>query len=330
MIDCLSNPSWINPQIDFLLFWQNIRVSCPEVIDKFFLSITIFGEFWLPTLVCAIVYWCIDFRAGVYLFSLESFNIFLAHLFKMMACVYRPWVLDSRMQPSELAVPFAKGYSFPSGHSAMSSSVLGGVAYLSRKHKIFCITLIALVLLIGFSRLWLGVHTPQDVVCGLTIGLILIFAVNKMINWAEENKNRYLYLLAIINIFAILALVYIFFFNTYRMDYINGELLVNPQKLKYVTVVVYAYSLGLINGCFLCRRFFPFNPKDLSVKSRIVIGVIGGICLISMLKYLIATVIIHFVQTTLSLPLMFLAGLFVTLIYPVIFVKLDNKMKCKG
>lgn len=330
MIDCLSNPSWINPQIDFLLFWQNIRVNCPEVIDKFFLSITIFGEFWLPTLVCAIVYWCIDFRAGVYLFSLESFNIFLAHLFKMMACVYRPWVLDSRMHPSELAVPFAKGYSFPSGHSAMSSSVLGGVAYLSRKHMIFCISLIALVLLIGFSRLWLGVHTPQDVVCGLTIGLILIFAVNKMINWAEENKNRYLYLLAIINIFAILALVYIFFFNTYRMDYINGELLVNPQKLKYVTVVVYAYSLGLINGCFLCRRFFPFNPKDLSVKSRIVIGVVGGICLISMLKYLIATVIIHFVQTTLSLPLMFLAGLFVTLIYPVIFIKLDNKMKCKG
>lgn len=330
MIDCLSNPSWINPQIDFLLFWQNIRVNCPEVIDKFFLSITIFGEFWLPTLVCAIVYWCIDFRAGVYLFSLESFNIFLAHLFKMMACVYRPWVLDSRMHPSELAVPFAKGYSFPSGHSAMSSSVLGGVAYLVRKNKLLCSLLIGLVLLIGFSRMWLGVHTPQDVVCGLTIGLILIFAVNKMINWAEENKNRYLYLLAIINIFAILALVYIFFFNTYRMDYINGELLVNPQKLKYVTVVVYAYSLGLINGCFLCRRFFPFNPKDLSVKSRIVIGVAGGICLISMLKYLIATVIIHFVQTTLSLPLMFLAGLFVTLIYPVIFVKLDNKMKCKG
>jgi membrane-associated phospholipid phosphatase len=330
MIDCLSNPSWINPQIDFLLFWQNIRVNCPEVIDKFFLSITIFGEFWLPTLVCAIVYWCIDFRAGVYLFSLESFNIFLAHLFKMMACVYRPWVLDSRIHPSELAVPFAKGYSFPSGHSAMSSSILGGVAYLVRKNKLLCSLLIGLVLLIGFSRMWLGVHTPQDVVCGLTIGLILIFAVNKMIDWAEENKNRYLYLLTIINIFAILALVYIFFFNTYRMDYINGELLVNPQKLKYVTVVVYAYSLGLINGCFLCRRFFPFNPKDLSVKSRIVIGVIGGICLISMLKYLIATVIIHFVQTTLSLPLMFLAGLFVTLIYPVIFVKLDNKMKCKG
>lgn len=324
MIDCLSNPSWINPQIDFLLFWQNIRINCPEIIDKFFLSITIFGEFWLPTLVCAIVYWCIDFRAGVYLFSLESFNIFLAHLFKMMACVYRPWILDNRIQPSALAVPFAKGYSFPSGHSAMSSSVLGGLAYLLRKHKILCISLIALVLLIGFSRMWLGVHTPQDVVCGLTIGLILVFAVNKLINWAEIDKNRYLYLLAGVNIFVVLALVYIYFFNTYRIDYIDGKLLVDPQRLKYVTVVVYSYSLGLINGCFLCRRFLPFNPKDASVKSRILRGIIGAIALVLLLKFVLEQIIMNTVFLKFAIPLMFLAGVFVTLIYPVIFTKLNN------
>ena len=74
MIESLSNPEWINPQIDFLLFLQNIRLNCSDIIDKFFLSITIFGEFWLPTLICAIVYWCIDFKAGIYLFSLEGFN----------------------------------------------------------------------------------------------------------------------------------------------------------------------------------------------------------------------------------------------------------------
>ena len=38
MIDCLSNPNWINPQIDFLLFLQNIRLNCSDIIDKFTLS----------------------------------------------------------------------------------------------------------------------------------------------------------------------------------------------------------------------------------------------------------------------------------------------------
>ena len=79
MIDFLSNPEWIRPQMDFLVFLQNIRINSSILFDKLFLVITIFGEIWLPTLVCAIVYWCIDFKKGIYLLSLESLNRFFAH-----------------------------------------------------------------------------------------------------------------------------------------------------------------------------------------------------------------------------------------------------------
>jgi len=321
MIDCLSSPSWINPQIDCLLYLQNFRTGNLETFDKFFLSITILGEFWLPTLICAIVYWCIDFRSGIYLFSLEGFNVLLTHLFKMLACVYRPWVINNNLHPSELAVPFAKGYSFPSGHSAMSSSVLGGVAYLIRKNKPLCIFLIFLILLVGFSRLWLGVHTPQDVICGLSTGLILVFALNYLINWAEKNKNRYIYIMIAVNILAILALIYVKFFNTYRVDYIEGELLVNPQKLIYITFVSYSYALGLINGCFVCARFFPFDPKKNTVKNRIIIGILGSVTLLISLKYALFCVFINTVSLKIAISIMFLLGLFATLIYPVIFTK---------
>ena len=321
MIECLSNPSWINPQIDCLLFLQNIRLGHLECLDKFFLSITIFGEFWLPTLICAITYWCIDFRAGVYLFTLEGFNVLLTHFFKMLACVYRPWILNSSLHPSELAVPYAKGYSFPSGHSAMTSSVVGGVAYLVRNRKLLCILLICLILLVGFSRLWLGVHTPQDVVCGLLTGLVLIFAVNSLINWAEKDKNRYLYIAGIVNILAILALIYVDFFNTYRIDHVSGELLVNPQKSIYVTFVVYGFALGLLNGIFLTGRFFPFNPKDGSLKNKIFRGIFGVIMLILLLKYTLEYVFINIISLKFAVLIMFSIGLFVTLIYPIIFSK---------
>ncbi len=323
MIDFLSNPDWIKPQIDCLLFLQNIRITEPEFIDKFFLSITIFGEFLIPTIICSIIYWCIDFRAGIYLFSLESFNVFFAHLFKMIACVYRPWILDDKIHPSALAVPYAKGYSFPSGHSAMSSSVFGGLAFLLRKNKFICFSLILLILTVGFSRLWLGVHTPQDVVCGLLIGLILIFAVNVIINWAEKNPNRYLYLLGIFDLAAILALIYIYFFNNYRIDYIDGQLLVNPIKLKYLTVIVYSYILGLTNGCYLCRRFFPYEPKETSLKLRIIRGIIGTTIVIWMLRSVLEQIFLNTIHLRIAIPEMFIMGFVITLIYPIIFKKFN-------
>lgn len=326
MIDCLSNPSWLNPQIDFLLFLQNIRIAQPEFIDKLFLSITIFGEFWLPTLICAIVYWCIDFKAGLYLFTLEGFNSVITHFLKMLACVYRPWVLSNKIHPSKLAVPFAKGYSFPSGHSAMSSSVLGGTAFILRRKPIICILLICLILLIGFSRLWLGVHTPQDVVCGLLIGLASIFIVDRIINYAEKRQNRYLILAFILNITVALILLYICRFNTYRTDYVSGELLVNPAKSIYSTVVIYGFLLGLLNGAFLCRRFFPFDPHKTTIKNRITIGIIGSIFIVAGLKNIVGYIIMNELPTKIVFLAMFITGLFITLLYPIIFKSIDKNL----
>ena len=81
----------------------------------------------------------------------------------------------------------------------------------------------------------------------------LVFSLDKLVNWAEQDKNRYLYIAGAVNILAVLALVYIVFFNTYRIDYVSGNILVDPYKSIYVAFVVYGYILGLLNGCFLCR-----------------------------------------------------------------------------
>ena len=323
MIDFLSNPDWIRPQMDFLIYLQNIRINCSDIFDRIFLSITIVGEFWLPTLICAIVYWCIDFKAGVYLFSLEGFNKLFTYLFKMLACVYRPWILDSRIHPSQLAIPYATGYSFPSGHSAMSSAVLGGCAYLL-KHKIWSIILICLVLLVGFSRLWLGVHTPQDVVIGLLTGFSLVFILYPLIDWAEKDRNRYVLLTVIVDILTVIALIYIYFYNTYRMDYVAGKLLVNPQALKDDALITFGYSLGFINGCFLCAKFSPFNPKETPLKQLIIRGVIGSILVIVLVKYAFKYVLLGGLQVYYAASLAFLIGVVITLVYPIIFIKLEK------
>ena len=266
MIDCLSNPNWISPQIDFLLFLQQYRVGILEHFDKFFLSITTFGEYWFPSLLAAIVYWCIDFRAGIYLFSLEGINALLSHLLKMIA-------------------------------------------------------------LIGFSRMWLGVHTPQDVIGGFSIGLILIFAINKIINLAEQNKKIYWYFLGIINVLTVLSLIYVCYFNTYRMDYINGELLVDPKQSIYLTFVIFGYGLGLINGCFLCRLLCPFEIKDIPIKTRVLRGVIGGLGIFVLLKLAFNYIIMNTFPMRYAILGTFLIGITITLFYPLIFTCVEKILK---
>lgn len=327
MIEFLSDSNWLSPQIDFLVYLQNIRLSHSDIFNKFFLSVTVFGEVWLPSLICAIVYWCFSTRNGMYLFSVYGTNVILAQLFKLIACVYRPWVLDSKVKPIESALNFAKSYSFPSGHSGTASSVLGGVAFILSRYKILVCLLVLLTFTVGFSRMWLGVHTPQDVIVGLTLGFILVFVFNPVINWAEKNKNNYLYLLGGIDIFAILSLIYVYFFNYYPTDYVDGKILVDFYHAIHTATIFYGYVLGLINGAFICRKFFPFEASEGSIKTRVIRGFVGVAILLFLLKLPVQIVLDGSYSNKISFISVFIFGFIITAVYPLIFTRVENLFK---
>ena len=111
------------------------------------------------------------------------------------------------------------------------------------------------------------------------------------------------------------------------MDYVAGKLLVNPQHLKNDALICYSQSLGLINGAFLCARFFPFNPKDTPLKNRIMRGIIGSIGIIILLKFAFGYIFMNSIKIHYAVPLSFLIGITVTLIYPIIFTKLKKFIK---
>ena len=327
MIEFLSDANWLAPQIDFLIFLQNIRMSFDGMFDKLFLSITVLGEIWAPTLICAILYWCFDSKKGIYLFSILSMNFLITHLLKMSACVYRPWILSKEIHPVEGAIAKAASYSFPSGHSATSASTLGGLAYILRKNKFVAAILISLVLLTGFSRLWLGVHTPQDVLVGLLTGFILIFFFLFFIDFLEQDKNRYLYALAGFDVFVIIGLTFICCLNTYPQDYVDGKLLVDFHDSIEHSIYIYAYAAGLFNGIALCRRFFPFEANTSSIKIRILRGIIGTVLLFTVLNPSVEFIFKGNCDCITSFVTVFSAGFFITAIYPLIFSKLENIIK---
>ena len=323
-IDFLTSGSWFGSQIDFLLFLQNIRLHLGPVFDKLFMSITFLGELFVPTFIMCVIYWCFDFCAGVFLFSLNSSVMLTALLLKCIFCVKRPWILSDKIKPVKAAFGGAGGYSFPSGHTSMAASSFGGMAYLFRKNKTVLWSLVLLILFVGFSRMYLGVHTPQDVLTGLILSVIFIFTLSKLIDFCEKDKNRYLYSLAVFDI--VLAIIlFIILYKSYPLDYVNGKLLVNPLHAKYIAVVYSSWLAGLINGAYLCARFFRFDPKAGSVLSKILRSVIGGIILYICLRIAQIYFFESIADFKLTFACMFSVGFFATAIYPYIFTKFSSK-----
>ena len=99
-----------------------------------------------------------------------------------------------RPRPTENRIINESGYSFPSGHSMISMAFYGFLIYLiykyvkNKKLKYISITLISiLIIFIGISRIYLGVHYTSDVLAGFlfSISYLIIFiliANNKVLN----------------------------------------------------------------------------------------------------------------------------------------------------
>lgn len=262
------------PQIEYLLLLQNFREITGGVLDNFFLFITSCGEITIPALLMALIYWCIDSKIGTYLFFNWSMGTVACQFLKTLGCIYRPWILDNRIHPIDSAIKMANGYSFPSGHSQTAISVYGGMAK-SFSNKFLKAFLVILVLLIAFSRNYIGVHTPQDVIVALLLGFVLLFLIDKMMKWVDGGKNRDIWVILGVILSAIALLIYEEF-KVYPMDYLNGELLVDPEKMRLSSFPKIGLYFGVFGGWFGTRRFIKFNAKIGTVKEKIVRFIVGA------------------------------------------------------
>jgi undecaprenyl-diphosphatase len=100
--------------------------------------------------------------------------------------------LFQRKRPLSPLLKAAKGLSFPSGHAIMAVTFYGLLVYVLQ-HTIdigwmkFLLTflLVILVILIGFSRVYLRVHYASDVLGGFIIGLLWLLISLAIIKWLE-------------------------------------------------------------------------------------------------------------------------------------------------
>ena len=97
-------------------------------------------------------------------------------------------IARDRPMPSFAAI-YAPGFSFPSMHAACSMAMYGFLVYMIYKllhpphHRLpVVIALSTLILLIGFSRVYLGVHYPSDVVGGFIVGGFFVWVATRVVS----------------------------------------------------------------------------------------------------------------------------------------------------
>lgn len=158
--------------MELLYFLEGIRVP---VLNELMLGITYFGDEIAFLVTALILFWCVDKRQGYYVLAVGFFGTLANQFLKITCQVPRPWVRDPEFTILEQAREAATGYSFPSGHSQSGVGTFGAIAYTT-KNKIVKGLCIAVAVLVPFSRMYIGVHYPSDVLVasGMALGLIVL------------------------------------------------------------------------------------------------------------------------------------------------------------
>lgn len=245
--------------IQYLLLLQNLREATGGVLNGAFELITKLGEASIITLLAAFVYWCLDKREGIFLMLTFYYNRVVNGFLKITACVYRPWIRDARVLPVPEAMADATGYSFPSGHSANATSFFGGLSANKRYPKALRWLFVILVLLVGFSRNYLGVHTPQDVIVSIVLAVALLAVFRRLLDWVDSHPEKDWVVLLGGVVLCVVLIVY-GSLKSYPMDFnAAGEVIVDPAKMPIDSFKNAGMGLGFILGWFLERRFIKFE-----------------------------------------------------------------------
>ena len=276
--------------ISILLALQEFRNGPGSIMADFFQKMTLLGENSSLFVFMAIFYWCISKELGVYFLMGFSGNRLVNGLLKVTVCSYRPWIRDPRIVPYGNAMAAATGYSFPSGHTANAATIFGGGVVRKDFPIRMRIILFLMVVLVAFSRLYLGVHTPQDVIVGAGTGFVVMWLIFKLMGWIERNPQKDI-LVVFSGIGITVALAIYASLKPYPADFdVEGKLIVDGAKMALDTFKAVGWVDAFLVGWILERRFVGFKTEGCLMKMlmRAAHGLLGyylvGLVVVPLIK----------------------------------------------
>ena len=263
--------------INILLALQYFRNGAGAFLAAFLSKMTWLGELNTAIVLMALIYWCVSKDYGAYFLMGWSGNRLVNGALKVTVCAYRPWIRDARIVPYGDSITTATGYSFPSGHTMNAATLFGGGAVRKDIPRALRVVLGVIMLLVGFSRLFLGVHTPQDVLVGIVAGSLVMFLTLKLMQWVDAHPGKDLLVLCVGVALAIAVAIYAAVKPYPELRDEAGKLLVDGAKMANDTFKGVAWCVAFLTGWVLERRFVRFSTDIPMMKriSRLVFGLLS-------------------------------------------------------
>ncbi len=234
----------------FLYMLENIRMP---VLNELMLLVTQLGDETAFLVIALILFWCVDKKRGYFLLSVGFLGTLFNQFLKLTFRVPRPWVLDSEFTILEEAREAASGYSFPSGHTQSAVGTFGAIACTTEKRWIR-IASIAIAILVPFSRMYVGVHTPLDVSVAAAMALAFIFLLKPVVFGTSEKGIPVL-----LGIMTALSVCFILYVELFPFpENIDAHNLASGIKNAYT---LFGALMGLLIVYFADNAYLHFNTS---------------------------------------------------------------------
>lgn len=260
----------------FLYWLEGLRIP---VLNEFMLFVTTLGEETAFLVVALILFWCVDKYLGYYVLSVGFLGTLANQFMKLWFRIPRPWALDENFTILEQAREAASGYSFPSGHTQNAVGTFGSIAYTAKKRWIR-IGSCVVALLVPFSRMYIGVHTPLDVLVAAGMALFLILILKPIV----MNNNGRLFP-ALLAIMTAAGISYLIFVECYAFpENIDKHNLSSGVKNGYTLI---GAMFGLLFVYIIDRKWINFTTA--SVWWAQILKVLLGLILVLVVKSALKT-----------------------------------------
>ena len=187
LVFSIRKPIRKHKPVDMLIF-DKIKPGVNKVNNKIMLFITFLGkhQFLIPANLILIFYFLLVTKQNW--FSIRVITIAISSLVLMILLKQ----LFQRKRPLSPLLKAARGLSFPSGHAIMAVTFYGLLIYILQHiiaadwlKFVLIVLVIGLIILIGFSRIYLRVHYASDVLGGFIIGLLWLLLSLAILKWLE-------------------------------------------------------------------------------------------------------------------------------------------------
>ena len=249
-------------ELGFLKILENVRT---EFLNNLFEAVTIIGEETILIVILMVLYFMVNKDLAKKVLYIVTTSTCINGIIKNLVKLPRPWTTG---EITCVRGETATGYSFPSGHTQNTATWTTAFAIILKKHWVTILTIFT-ILLVGFSRMYLGAHYPSDVIVGIILGVLVAFLGNFLYDKVKD-KNKLI----------LITILLMFPFAIY--------FLIKPEVLFADFFKIYGLLLALYVTNILDEKIIKFETNQVLWKKfiRLIIVIVLALVIKSGLKVL--------------------------------------------